>query len=104
MNTTAQSLQILPATKEWAYPEIQADFEAGLNIWREVSEDFREQALNVLPPIYGQGGFMVSEPYTHTSRGGVYAAFAGIGGRYFARYLHRIDLNSGIAELRKIVA
>lgn len=102
--TIPQVLQVLPAVAPWAYPEMEADFRLKAPIWREVSEDFREQALNVLPPIYGQGGFMVSEPFTHTSRGAVYATFAHVGERYFARYLHRVDLNSGIAELRALLA
>jgi len=34
-----------------------------------VDEEFYDEFLNVLPPIYFTGGFAVSEPYTHNAKG-----------------------------------
>ncbi len=77
---------ILPASKEWAYDDIEADFKTNpLIVWREVSESFYWQALEVLPPIYSKGGFMVSEAWSHTADNRpLYAGFAEVGSRHFA--------------------
>ncbi len=91
---------IAPASVEWAYPDMATDYNAGADTWREVSEGFTEENLNVLPPIYCDGGFMVSEPYTHDCRGReVYAGFVQVGERYFARYSSRRDFPELVRRL-----
>lgn len=77
---------ILPASKEWAYDDIENDFKTNtIIVWREVSQSFYDQALEVLPPIYARGGFMVSEPWSHTrDNRPLYAGFARVGTRHFA--------------------
>ena len=96
---------IIPAEKPWAYDEMKADLRAGLNQWREVTAEFAEQALNVLPPIYGvRGGFLVSEPFTHTDRGAIYAGFIALDGRHFARYSSARDFAGKCDELRTALA
>jgi hypothetical protein len=54
--------------------------------WQEVTAERFEEMLNVLPPIYFPGGFLVSEPCDHHARTGRprYSAFRQEGGRYFA--------------------
>lgn len=89
------------ARAEWAYEQMGENYKAGRDVWVEVSDDFRQQALEVLPPIYRRGGFLVSEPYTHNAEGRpVYAGFATIGGRDFARYATPSDFERLAAELR----
>lgn len=77
--------RIEQATREWAYDEIEADYDAGQHVWREVSEGFYWQALEVVPPVYAPGGFLVGEAWKHTANDEpVRAAFTKIGKRYFA--------------------
>jgi len=79
-------VQVLPASRpEWAYDEIEDDFKARQYVWREVSEAFYWQALEVLPPIYAAGGFLVSEPWSHTvNNEPIYAAFFKSRGKHYA--------------------
>lgn len=52
----------------------------------EVTEDEYWQMLEVLPPIYVKGGFLVMEAMTGTALGEAHAHYAERGGRFFARY------------------
>ena len=52
----------------------------------EVPMDLLEEMLNVVPPIYVRGGFMVGECITGDERGNVYAHFAERNGKAYARY------------------
>lgn len=92
------------AAEEWSYPEMEKDLEERRPIWREVSADFYDQALNVLPPMdWTAAGFLVMEPQTHDRRGAVHAMFSRVtqGGRarFFARYVHRRDMIAARVEL-----
>lgn len=92
---------IEPAVKDWAYGQITANYRAGRNVWVEVSPEFAQQALEVLPPIYQQGGFLVSEASCHNAEGhAVYAGFAQIGGRHFSRELTVKDFEPAVQQLR----
>ena len=94
--------EILPASVEWAYPEIEADYPR--NVWREVSASFIDQALNVLPPIYSGGGFLVLEPWNHTREGRpIYAGFVQLGARYFARMSTVQDFSQAVEYLRRAI-
>lgn len=73
------------AANPWAYQEIEDNWKAGRDVWTEVTEDFYYQALEVLPPIYRPGGFMVGEAYTHTASDAIHAGFVQTCGRFFAR-------------------
>lgn len=91
------TVEVLPATVEWAYPDIEADFKARRYVWREVSKDFYWQALGVLPPVMLRGGFLVGEPWSHNANGEeLCAAFTEVGGRCFAT----ISTASGFAARR----
>lgn len=99
--TTTQTPAIKPATTEWAYPDLDADYTAGDNSWREVSEGFFYDALSEVPTIYVTGGFLVSEAYTHNDEGrGVYACFTCINGRHYARYATLKEATALIEALR----
>lgn len=92
-------LPVTTGTKDtpwWVYPDMDNDFQTerakdwnGAKVWREVREEMFWQALEVLPPIslMGYSVFMVSEAHS-TDRDGneVYAMFANVHGRYFARH------------------
>lgn len=82
----ALTMTIAPASVEWAYPDIEADYNARALVWREVSESFYYQALEVLPPVAFDGrNFLVGEPWSHTTEGrALRASFAHMAGRYFA--------------------
>lgn len=55
----------------------------------EVSEAEYYAMLEVLPPIYVPGGFMVGEPVTDTPKGVAYAHYAQRGEIFLARYAVR---------------
>ena len=96
---------IEPAANAWAYPEIEADYKACRNVWREVSQSFYDENLGVLPPVYVEGGFMVGEPLRHTANGGVVAAlFATVQGRYFARVAEEHGAGQDVKNLRSLFA
>lgn len=71
----------------WPCPALGEDFTAGLNQWREVDEATHDYFRAVLPPIYFNGGFFVSEPCRHIGDEPTYNAVATVGGRYFMREL-----------------
>lgn len=96
----AASIEVLPA-ESWAYDQMHDDYKAAHIIWREVSADFYDQALNVLPPLDWSGqSFLVGEAYTHCARGAVYAGLTKIEGRYYARYVARKDFRDELNKLR----
>ena len=102
---TAKAAQVKPATKEWAYSDLEDDYRANEPVWREVSESFYWQALGVLPPIYREGGFMVSEAWSHTSTDEpIYAGFASVGGRYFAQMCPVSQFPASARKLRNTLA
>ena len=78
-------VEVLPATRpEWAYDEMEADFSARRYVWREVSEAFYWQALEVMPPVYAAGGFLVGEPWSHTvNNEPIAAAFFTTRGKFY---------------------
>ncbi len=92
------------AREPWAYPQIEANYRTNPDAWVEVSPEFADQALNVLPPIYTQGGFMVSEAYTHELGKPVYAGFVMIGERHFAICSTVRWFGHRIAGLRRYLA
>ena len=95
MNATIEQ-----AREEWSYDQMKANYYANRNVWVEVSPTFADQALNVLPPIYIAGGFMVSEAECHTAQGrAVYAGFTNVKGRWFARYATRTAFPSDVTTL-----
>ena len=108
------TVTILPATKEWAYPDMASDFKGKSTdtIWREVTEDFKYQALCVMPPImiHGTTMFMVGEEYDVCPVTGkpVFAGFAEMNGRYFARYdtvpQFKLNLHALRQHLSKVTA
>lgn len=55
----------------------------------EVPMSQLEEMLDVVPPIYVDGGFLVGECVTSDERGAVYAHFAQRGGKAYARYAVR---------------
>ena len=67
---TALTTTVLPRENDWSYPEMEEDYREARRLsgrtgadWREVTEAFWWQALEVLPPIHREGGFLVGEPY-----------------------------------------
>lgn len=103
---TATTFPVIePASVEWAYPEMDTDYRAGRNVWREVTEDFLDQALNVLPPMDWNGqAFLVMEPLTHIDGDAIHAGFVTINGRCFARNVPRRQFRALLAELRTVVS
>ena len=86
----------------WAYEEMEAEYEAGRATWFEVSEGFYYQALNVLPPVYAPGGFLVGEPWNHNRAGqAILAAFVKTGERYFGTMSTKAAFVERRAELMK---
>lgn len=85
---------IIDNRDSWPHPAI-ANARQGGTAWVEISAEHADYSLNVLPPIYIPGGFMVSEPADHTPEGDpIYTAIIQIGSRYFARdvpWHHRKD-------------
>lgn len=53
--------------------------------WSEVTQEHFNEMLNVLPPIYGPGGFMVSEACDHCAKTGAprFAAYRERGGKFW---------------------
>lgn len=99
---------IVAVPEAWPVEAMADDYRNARNVWREVPETFYWEMLEVLPPIYQRGGFLVSEPYMHetTAEGdqGVYAGIAQGGDRYFARYCTVPEFSGRVAELRAALA
>jgi hypothetical protein len=106
MNPTIKPVsefRIEPAGMDWAYPILKQDYLSDAKIWREVTQDFFHQALNVMPPIYVGAGFMVGEAYTHDDKTGkaIFAGFIQVGNRHFARYATKQAFHE---ELRQVLS
>lgn len=70
---------------EWGFVKPE-----GENGWTPTTEFMWNDQLNCLPPrASGGGAFLVGEAWNHTSDTGeaVYACFACLSGKYFARYM-----------------
>lgn len=56
--------------------------------WTEISDERADELLEVLPPIYIPGGFMVGEALDHDERGvPVYRAVVTVNGRWWTAAL-----------------
>ena len=98
------SVTIKPAENDWPYPEMEADWHAASDVWRQVSEAFYWQNLEVLPPVYVHGGFMVGEPYTYTPTGdSVRALFAEVNGQHYGQMCARREAANSCARLRVLL-
>lgn len=52
--------------------------------WTETDRETADYLLNVLPPVWVSGGYMVSEPVRHDAAGyPVYTGCTKVGGRYY---------------------
>lgn len=92
---------ILKATSGdgWPFPDVANDYRDGANAWRSINEARWWHFLEVLPPINYPGGFMVSEPYSHDSRGvPVYLACVKCGNGVFAARLVPRDQASNLTS------
>jgi hypothetical protein len=51
------------------YRQAAKDWYRNERVWRPVTEERRDDALNAVPPVaMGQGGFIAGEPHAHTVR------------------------------------
>lgn len=75
----------------------QADYHAGVRVWRETTEDLYYEMLGVVPVAFAtHGTFAMGEPYTHDYAGRpVYLFFGYNNGRYFAQHGTIRDFKSG---------
>lgn len=97
--TTAPRPSVQPV-EGWPFPALEADYRDGADVWRAVSTEFAAYCLEVLPPIYAAGGFLVSEPLTHRPDGQpVCLGVTTIGGRSFARYCTPREWPTELARL-----
>lgn len=95
---------IVDSRDEWPHPLAELLRHAGRSTWIEVSEEFNEHSLNVLPPIYVRGGFFVSEPADHDPDGvAIYALNVKCAGRFFMRECRRDKAAEAIADLYRAV-
>jgi hypothetical protein len=87
------------------WPWITHARRTGEAAWFEVTEEFRDEAINALPPIYFSGGFFLGEPAAHTDRGvPVHAAFTKRGRSYFAREVAIDCIEAALADLEAALA
>jgi len=85
----------------WPFPAVTDHRLAGRDAWREISEACADEFLNVLPPIYCKGGFMVSEAADDDARGvPIYACVARAGGSYWMREVARDKADEAIQALK----
>ena len=92
---------IAKSESENIFHDLEADFRAGSDVWREVSEDDYEYALGAVPPIdHANGCFLLGEAWSGNS----YHGFACIGERYFARTCNRSKFAAEVDRLDKFLA
>ena len=85
---------------EWPFPLVDENPAA----WVEISEEHWIYSMEVLPPIYFDGGFAVSEASHEDAQGReMYAACVKIGGRFFIRHLAVADMPEAARTLRATV-
>lgn len=90
--------------RAWPYPAVSDARMAGRDYWRQISEELRWHFLEVLPPIYFPGGFMVSEPAAHTADGDpIYAAIVRAGNGYWMREVPSREAGVESARLHKLM-
>lgn len=92
---------IAKSESENIFHDLEADFRAGSDVWREVSEDDYEYALGAVPPIdRANGCFLLGEAWSGNS----YHGFACIGERYFAKTCNRSKFAAEVDRLDKFLA
>lgn len=68
----------------WPFPAVTDASRGGE--WTEISEAHADDLLNVLPPVYIPGGFMVGEEVAYDDeRGPLFTAVINVGGRRLAQ-------------------
>ena len=83
---------IIPACADWPIPQLQKLRHDNADVWVCVPDSFADYMLEVVPPVYVPGGFLVGEPDSHDAQGyPVRLGFAHVNGQYFARYATKHD-------------
>lgn len=61
------------------------NFDGYVMVNDEIDRDIYDYFLEVLPPIYCDNGFMVSEPYSYSSKYNTqtFACYVSLGGKYY---------------------
>jgi hypothetical protein len=84
----------------WSYPQMRQIYDSGSVDWVAITEEFYWQAMEVLPPIYLNGGFAVPEPLTHDADDRpVYACFAQVGKKHYGIYSTRSNYSANYLNL-----
>lgn len=87
------------------YKDVDADFRADLDQWRETTEEQFYECLETLPPVNWKGGaFQIGEAFTHTATDVIYTGLVQIGQRYFGRTCGYKDFHRLVNELRTELA
>lgn len=84
--------------------DLERDYRASSNIWRQVPERFARYVLEVLPPVEGpeaSGSFALGERFVTTPSGAVHCVIARESGQYFAKYVNLMDWADELLSLRE---
>lgn len=72
----------------WPFPAITNATDP--DQWVEISQEHADDLMNAVPPIFIHGGFMVSEPHSHTLEGvAILCTVVRFNGRLLAKHLPR---------------
>jgi hypothetical protein len=66
----------------------------------KVSEKLAHYMMDILPPIYVRGGFLICEALTDCAKGPVHAMFSKIDGQWYAKYVVLDDEDTYITSHR----
>lgn len=107
MTTTADPITLHDSVGRWPFPLVTELRHRGERAWVEISDEHADHFLEVLPPLYRPGCFMVGEPAAHADDGTpIHAAVVRIRTRYFMREIRttREVVAEEVAALRAHVA
>ena len=91
--TTVQPLNGQPYASADVFQDLADDFAQGVNIWREVPQQFAQYVREVITPIEGpegSGSYALGEMFVRR-RGAVCCVVAVEGGHYYAKYCDLLE-------------
>lgn len=101
---TVKPMDAGPVLMITAFGDLESDYRAKLNVWREVPERFARFCQDSYPPIDGpeaSGSFAQGECFDTTGTGAVHCVIARESGRYFAKYVNLMDWATALLNLRE---
>jgi hypothetical protein len=101
---TVERLNGRPYASPDVFQDMDVDYKAGRNVWREVPYQFARYVREVMPPVdgpEGSGSFALGECFDTTRHGAVHCVIAVEDSQYYAKYVNLMRWPEELLALRE---